>query len=139
MPGTTPELNLSTALDSDDNADYLTLSLANSLRTVDGLFSSTTGHTHSGAHQGGSIGTIPAGSIPDGSITSAKLADGTVATADIGNDGRLRIEHPTGNLDIAVTLSGNGTQTTVHRSAVVRTARKLADGIVWPRNGKALR
>ena len=85
MSGSTPELALSTAVDSDDAADYLTLSLANSLRTVDGLFSSTTGHTHSGAHQGGAIGTIPAGSIPDGSITSAKLADGTIATTDLAD------------------------------------------------------
>ena len=56
MPGNTPELNLKTALDSDDNADYLTLSLADSLRTLDALFSATTGHSHDGsAHQGGII------------------------------------------------------------------------------------
>lgn len=85
MPGSTTELNLSTAVDTDDNADYLTISLANSLRTLDGTYNSATGHTHNGAHQGGPIGTIPIGSIPDGSITSAKIADGTIATADLAN------------------------------------------------------
>ena len=80
MPGSTPELALKTAVDADDNADYLTLSLADSLRTVDALFSNTSGHTHSGVHQGGPIGT---GSIPDGSITSAKIADGTITSVDL--------------------------------------------------------
>jgi len=83
MPGSTPELALATAVDSDDNADYLTLSLANSLRTVDGLFSNTTGHTHGGLHQGGPISSIPAGAIPDGSVTSAKIADGTITALDM--------------------------------------------------------
>jgi hypothetical protein len=79
MAGSTVELNLSTAVDSDDNADYLTINLANSLRTVDGLFNNVTGHTHGGAHQGGPI--TPAA----GSITSAQIADGTIATADLAN------------------------------------------------------
>ena len=86
MSGATTELSLSTAVDSDDNADYLTIALANSLRTVDALFNNDTGHTHSGAHQGGPIGAIPVGSIPDGSITSAKIQDGTIATADLANN-----------------------------------------------------
>ena len=85
MPGTTTELGLATAIDQDDNADYLTINLADSLRTVDALFNNVTGHNHGSAHQGGPITSIPAGSIPDGSITSAKIADGTIATADIGD------------------------------------------------------
>jgi len=95
MPGTTPELNLSTALDADDNADYLTLNLANSLRTVDALFNNVTGHNHGAAHQGGPV-TISAGQIPAGSIDNTKLAansvdtskivDGTIATADLANN-----------------------------------------------------
>ena len=85
MSGTTPELSLSTAVDADDNADYLTIALANSLRTVDGLFSNTTGHTHSGSHQGGPIGAVPGSAITDGSITSAKIQDGTIVATDIGD------------------------------------------------------
>jgi hypothetical protein len=83
MSGSTPELALKTAVDSDDTADYLTLSLATSLQTVDALFNNVAGHNHSGAHQGGPIAAIPASAIPDGSITSAKIADGTITSADL--------------------------------------------------------
>lgn len=89
MPGSTTELNLQTAVDSDDNADYLTISLADSLRTLDALYNNVTGHTHSGAHQGGPIGSIPASAIPAGSITSAMIADGTITSADIA-DGTIQ-------------------------------------------------
>src|SRR5215472_18166795 len=55
MPNNTAELGLKIALDNDDAADYETIYLAGSLTTLDGLFNQTTGHTHSGAHQGGPI------------------------------------------------------------------------------------
>jgi len=51
----TPELSLFTAVDDDDTADYLTLSLRDSLQILDGLFSSATGHRHNGSHQGGAL------------------------------------------------------------------------------------
>lgn len=79
MSGSTPELALKTAVDADDTADYLTISLATSLTTLDALFNSATGHTHVGAHQGGPV--APAA----GSITSGMIADGTIATADLAN------------------------------------------------------
>jgi len=85
MPGSTPELALKTAVDADDNADYLTISLASSLQTLDATYNSGTGHTHNGAHQGGPIGTIPASAIPTGSIDSSKILDGSIATVDIAN------------------------------------------------------
>lgn len=84
MSGATTELNLRTAVDADDNADYLTLDLANSLRTIDALFNNVTGHNHTSAHQGGPL-TIGAGSIADGSITSVKIADGSILTADLAD------------------------------------------------------
>lgn len=84
MSGATTELNLRTAVDSDDNADYLTLDLANSLRTVDALFNNVTGHNHGGAHQGGPL-TIGGGNIADGSITSPKIADGSIQTVDLAD------------------------------------------------------
>ncbi|MFI1092241.1 4-oxalomesaconate tautomerase [Streptomyces sp. NPDC020917] len=48
----------------------------------------------------------------------------------------LGIEHPTGRLDVAVELDGDGAGggVRVRRSAVVRTARKLFDGTVFPRS-----
>lgn len=84
MSGSTTELNLRTAVDADDNADYLTLDLANSLRTIDALFNNVTGHTHQSAHQGGPL-LIGAGQIADGSITSVKIADGAIGTVDLGD------------------------------------------------------
>jgi hypothetical protein len=87
MPGATTELNLATAVDSDDNADYLTLSLANSLRTVDALFNNLTGHNHGGAHQGAAV--APA-AIPGGSITNAQLGP-DVARANLLTNGGFEI------------------------------------------------
>ena len=55
MSDLTPELSLFTAVDDDDTADYLTLSLKDSLQIIDGLFSSATGHRHNGSHQGGAL------------------------------------------------------------------------------------
>jgi hypothetical protein len=73
-------LNLATAVDADDLADYLTIAEANNLRVLDGLFNNVTGHNHGGAHQGGALA---ASAIPDGSITSAKIQDGTITMADL--------------------------------------------------------
>jgi len=108
MSGSTTELNLKTAVDSDDTADYLTLSLADSLRSMDALFNSVTGHNHSAAHQGGPITTVPITAIPDGSITGTKIADGSIGTADLA--------------DLSVT-------TNKHADLSVTTP-KLADGAV---------
>ena len=72
------------------------------------------------------------------SVAAAVRADGTVA--DVPSDGNdlVRIEHPTGSFDVYLELDGEADRTSVRRSAVVRTARKLFDGRVWPRSGKAL-
>jgi hypothetical protein len=87
MTALTSELNLVKGQDSDDTADYLTLTngLAGSLDIIDGLFNQATGHTHSGAHQGGILGanafadgTIPGAKITDGSLYAVKIADGTL-------------------------------------------------------------
>src|SRR5262252_6156027 len=87
MPTATTELNLQLALDSDDDADYLTISLANSLRNIDALFNNVNGHNHSGAHQGGPIGTgsVTTAMLADGSVTSVKIADGSIGTLDIAD------------------------------------------------------
>jgi 4-oxalomesaconate tautomerase len=41
----------------------------------------------------------------------------------------VSLEHPTGRFDALVELDG----TEVRRAGIVRTARKLMDGIVYPR------
>jgi 4-oxalomesaconate tautomerase len=65
------------------------------------------------------------------SVAAALRASGDAA------DRLVRIEHPTGTFDVSIDLDGSGPDSSVRRSAVVRTARKLADGLVWPRKGKA--
>ncbi|GIF45993.1 4-oxalomesaconate tautomerase [Asanoa ferruginea] len=67
------------------------------------------------------------------SVAAAVRIEGTVA-ADLAPPGPLvRIEHPTGTFEVAVDVDG----TRVNASSVIRTARKLSDGLVWPRTGKA--
>jgi 4-oxalomesaconate tautomerase len=64
---------------------------------------------------------------------------GAVSVAvGIHADGRqVRIEHPTGTFDVDIELDGRGSETRLRTCAVVRTARKLFVGLVWPRTGKA--
>ncbi|WP_328707383.1 PrpF domain-containing protein, partial [Streptomyces mexicanus] len=52
---------------------------------------------------------------------------------------RVRIEHPAGflDLDAEVDACDDGTRVTVRRTAVVRTARKIFDGTVFPRPATA--
>jgi 4-oxalomesaconate tautomerase len=68
------------------------------------------------------------------SVAVGVRAPGTVASVSTVDDGRVRIEHPSGTFDVAVELSGGGAASRVRSSAVVRTARKLFDGLVWPRS-----
>jgi 4-oxalomesaconate tautomerase len=44
----------------------------------------------------------------------------------------LRLEHPTGHLDVAVEIDSSGERPRLLRSGVVRTARKIFDGTVFP-------
>ncbi|HVV24231.1 MAG TPA: 4-oxalomesaconate tautomerase [Pseudonocardiaceae bacterium] len=70
------------------------------------------------------------------SVVTAVLLDGA-----IGNDiaryspgaTRMDVEHPTGHLQVEVDVDGSADPPKVRRSGVVRTARKLFDGTVFPR------
>jgi 4-oxalomesaconate tautomerase len=66
------------------------------------------------------------------SVATAAAIDGTVAAdlIDGPSPGTVRLEHPTGFFDAQVVLEPDGM--TVARSGVIRTARKLFDGITWP-------
>lgn len=67
------------------------------------------------------------------SVAVAARTSGTGIATCVKEDGRMRLEHPSGTLELAVQLAGDGPGTTLERSSLVRTARKLADGLVWPR------
>jgi 4-oxalomesaconate tautomerase len=78
------------------------------------------------------IGVLGAVSVAAGLRTA-----GTVAAPFAPPGPLVRIEHPTGTFDVSVEVDGTGPQTRLRASTVIRTARKLSDGLVWPRTGKA--
>ncbi|WP_443035530.1 4-oxalomesaconate tautomerase [Streptomyces sp. BE230] len=80
-----------------------------------------------------SIGVLGAASVAAG-LRIAGGAGEDVARLPAHGD-RLRIEHPTGFLDIesAVEQGAMGALPRAGRTAVVRTARKIFDGTVFPR------
>jgi 4-oxalomesaconate tautomerase len=70
------------------------------------------------------------------SVATALLFDGA-AGADLAavkpGQTRFDIEHPTGHLEVEAEVDTTSQPPTVIRSGVVRTARKLFDGTVFPR------
>jgi len=70
------------------------------------------------------------------SVATAALLDGSpaseVAQIDPASD-VVRLEHPTGSFDAVVRLS-TGREPQVLGAGIVRTARKLMDGVVFPRS-----
>ena len=74
------------------------------------------------------------------SVATAALLPGTPAATVLGvNVGPagaatlLVVEHPTGTFDVAIEIDLSGEVPVVHRSGIIRTARKLFDGTVFPR------
>ena len=73
------------------------------------------------------IGVLGAVSV----ATACLLPQGPAAElADIpeGDQKLISVEHPTGEMSVIVTMAGNSVET----AAVLRTARKLFDGHVFP-------
>lgn len=66
------------------------------------------------------------------SVASACLIAGSPAQAmaQVPRDGRFLIEHPTGVLEVFLDIGAGGT---VQGAGSIRTARKLFDGLVFPR------
>jgi 4-oxalomesaconate tautomerase len=93
-------------------------------------------------HDGGSLCTrtfIPhrchdaIGVLGAVSVATAALLPGTPASevlAGDGHDGAVVVEHPTGTFDTVIELDSLGV---VQRAGIIRTARKLFDGTVFPR------
>jgi 4-oxalomesaconate tautomerase len=70
------------------------------------------------------------------SVVTALLLDGAVGhhLAALPRSGsRMDVEHPTGRLQVEVDLDATVDPPRVRRSSIVRTARKLFDGTVFPR------
>lgn len=67
------------------------------------------------------------------SVVAGVLTPGTVATVAGAPDGPYLVEHPTGAFEVGLELAGSGARTEVVSSTLVRTARKIMDGTVWPR------
>ncbi len=66
------------------------------------------------------------------SVATACLLDGSpaaeIATVGEGRERQLSIEHPTGEMTVVASIGERGT---VERAAILRTARKLFDGVVF--------
>jgi len=70
------------------------------------------------------------------SVATAALIPGTPAAEVLngGDDGSIVLEHPSGKFETAIDLSFDaGGAPVVERAGIVRTARKLMDGTVFPR------
>lgn len=79
-----------------------------------------------------SIGVLGGASVAAGLRVKGGVGDGLARLPPAGD--RLRIEHPTGFLDIDTHVAyGPDGGPSVSRTAVVRTARKIFDGTVFPR------
>jgi 4-oxalomesaconate tautomerase len=74
-----------------------------------------------------SIGVLGAVTVATGASLPGSVAEGVAAAP--GPGGLVRIEHPAGFFDTRVATGAGGAAT----AAVVRTARKLFEGTVWPR------
>ncbi|MBO0516014.1 4-oxalomesaconate tautomerase [Streptomyces beijiangensis] len=80
-----------------------------------------------------SIGVLGAASVAAGLRIPGSVGEGIAQLPSAGSQGGLvRIEHPTGFLDIETEIA-TGPPPVARRTAVVRTARKLFDGTVFPR------
>lgn len=142
MSDLSPELNLALCIDNDDTADYLvtTQGLHGSLLVLDGLFSSTTGHTHQGAHQGGSFQDLTIGGnlAVSGALTVTGLS--TLASLDVTTTARFRGAptfdvpvQPGGTLvvgqDLSVTRNASVTGTLSVTGAVSGTSLTMSGAI----------
>ncbi|GAA2450316.1 4-oxalomesaconate tautomerase [Streptomyces glaucus] len=79
-----------------------------------------------------SIGVLGAASVAAGLRLPGGVGEGVAELPERGD--RVRIEHPTGFLDIDTDVDTGGFAPAVRRTAVVRTARKIFDGTVFPRS-----
>ncbi len=75
------------------------------------------------------IGVLGAASVATACLLEGSPANELAAVGD-GPERRLAIEHPTGEMTVVATLDADGN---VKSTAILRTARKLMDGMVYAR------
>ena len=73
------------------------------------------------------IGVLGAVSVATACLLQGSVADGMAATGE-GGERFLSVEHPTGEMTVIASIDGTGG---VKRAAILRTARKLFDGVVF--------
>jgi 4-oxalomesaconate tautomerase len=79
------------------------------------------------------IGVLGAISVATAAMLPDTPAAGVLDPATDPAHDPLVIEHPTGTFDPVIQLNREGDDLTVERAAIVRTARKLMDGVVFAR------
>jgi 4-oxalomesaconate tautomerase len=80
------------------------------------------------------IGVLAAVTVVTGMLLPGAV--GHDLTADWPDSSRIDVEHPTGHFLVDVVVDTDATPPRVVRSGVVRTARKLMDGVAFPRPGQ---
>ncbi len=103
------------------------LTMVSAPRTSDGALCTRTFIPHRCHEAIGVLGAV--------SVATAALIPGTPANDIVGDNTAMSVvlEHPTGLFEAAVTLTMTDGQPVVGRSGIIRTARKLMDGTVFPR------
>lgn len=79
------------------------------------------------------IGVLGAVSVATAALLPGSPAAGALATSLSSNV--VSLEHPTGVFDAVVEVSTVDGRPVVTRAGIIRTARKLMDGVVFPRGG----
>jgi 4-oxalomesaconate tautomerase len=83
-----------------------------------------------------SIGVFAAVSVATACVLPGAPAN-SLANLPPGAIKRLTIEHPTGGFSVRLEIGGTDEHPVIERAGLVRTARAIFDGIVFPRNKEA--
>lgn len=77
------------------------------------------------------IGVLGAVSVATACVLDGSVAAGMAVCGDTGASRRMEIEHPTGFFTVDIEIADAAARTTVRRSALLRTARKLMSGEIY--------
>jgi 4-oxalomesaconate tautomerase len=85
----------------------------------------------------GAVSVATAALLPDGPAAAVAVLDRDGSSDSTAAErGRVVVEHPTGTFEAAVDVAfpdGSAGSPVVERAGIIRTARKLMDGVVFPR------